>query len=158
MKKLPKLIKNKKRHGRGYGSGRGGHTSGRGMKGQKSRSSVGLLFEGVKVRKSTIKRLPLRRGKDKFKASPKPIAINLSVLNILPANTKVTLDTLIKHGIVDERDAKKYGVKVLGGGDLQKKLIIEVPCSKSALEKTQKNETTSKKKETEKTKKVAKNK
>ena len=158
MKKLPKLTQNSKRHGRGYGSGRGGHTSGRGMKGQKSRSSVGLLFEGVKVRKSTIKRLPLMRGKDKFKANPKPLIINLSVLNVLPANTKVTVDSLIKHGVVNERDAKKYGVKILGGGELKKKLTIEVPCSKSALEKIQKGATAKNKEKSKGTKKADKKK
>lgn len=56
-----------KRLGRGYGSGKGGHTSGRGQKGQKARGSVNILFEGVKVKKSFFKRLPLLRGKGKFK-------------------------------------------------------------------------------------------
>ena len=66
---LPKIItRSKKRPGRGYGSGRGGHTSGRGQKGQKSRGKIGVLFEGVKMKKSFLKRLPLARGKGKFHA------------------------------------------------------------------------------------------
>ena len=51
--RLPKVVQTrKKRVGRGYGSGRGGHTAGRGQKGQKSRKKIGVLFEGVKVKKS----------------------------------------------------------------------------------------------------------
>ncbi len=64
---LPKVVaKSKKRVGRGIGSGRGGHTSGRGQKGQKSRGNIGILFEGLKTKKSLLKRLPLMRGKGKF--------------------------------------------------------------------------------------------
>lgn len=67
MIKLPKVsLRPKKRLGRGIGSGKGGHTSGRGQKGQKSRGKIGILFEGVKVKKSLLKRLPLMRGKGKF--------------------------------------------------------------------------------------------
>ena len=55
---LPKNTKKrKKRVGRGYGSGKGGHTTGRGQKGQKSRKKLNILFEGVKVKKSLINRL-----------------------------------------------------------------------------------------------------
>jgi large subunit ribosomal protein L15 len=72
MLKLPKIkTKSKKRVGRGYGSGKGGHTVGRGQKGQKARGSMGILFEGFKVKKSLIKRLPLKRGKGKFKRRKK---------------------------------------------------------------------------------------
>ena len=64
MLNLPKTIsKRKKRLGRGYGSGKGGHTVGRGQKGQKTRGKIGVLFEGIKVKKSLLKKLPLRRGK-----------------------------------------------------------------------------------------------
>lgn len=62
----------KKRLGRGYGSGKGGHTSSRGQKGQKSRTKIHILFEGLKVKKSTLKKFPLLRGKGKFKAKAKP--------------------------------------------------------------------------------------
>jgi len=51
------------------GSGKGSHTSGRGQKGQKSRGNkIGVLFEGMKMKKSYLKRLPLMRGKGKFHA------------------------------------------------------------------------------------------
>ena len=134
---LNKIVtRGKKRVGRGGGSGKGFHTSSRGQKGQKSRGhKVHILFEGFKVKKSLIRRLPMQRGRGKFKAYPKPIIINLEVLNILPANTKVNLATLIKAGIVTERDAKMYGVKILGKGKLEKKLEIQLPMSKSAANK-----------------------
>jgi large subunit ribosomal protein L15 len=73
---LVKTVTTKgKRLGRGYGSGKGGHTSGRGQKGQKSRGNMGILFEGVKVKKSFFKRLPLLRGKGKFKPRLKKRAV-----------------------------------------------------------------------------------
>lgn len=69
MKLAKRLIsKSKKRIGRGIGSGKGGHTSSRGQKGQKSRGSIHILFEGMKTKKSLLKRLPLLRGKGKFKS------------------------------------------------------------------------------------------
>lgn len=137
--RLPKTVtKKKKRRGRGYGSGKGGHTTGRGQKGQKSRSKIGVLFEGVKMKKSLIKRLPLRRGKGKFKAKDKPLIVKLSLLNLLPSGAKVNIDSLIAAGIVDRRQAKAFGVKILGNGEVNKKLTIELPISKSAAKKIEK--------------------
>lgn len=134
--KLVKIVKRrKKRVGRGYGSGKGGHTVGRGQKGQKTRSNLGILFEGVKVKKSFIKRLPLRRGRGRFKAKNKPLIVKLGYLNLLPEGTKVDLASLIKYGIVDAKQAKVFGVKILGNGELKKKLTVFVPTSKSAAEK-----------------------
>lgn len=138
-KQLPKIkIRSKKRVGRGYGSGKGGHTAGRGQKGQKSRRNIGILFEGVKVKKSLIKRLPLKRGKGKFHAKKKPIIVKIDYLNIFPSQSKVNLDSLVKHGIVNEKEAKEYGVKILGNGEIGKKLTVEVPISNSAAKKIEK--------------------
>jgi|SRR3989339_945726 len=134
MTSLPKVVETrKKRLGRGYGSGKGGHTVGKGQKGQKTRTKIGVLFEGVKVKKSLLKRLPFQRGKGKNKGGKGPVIVNVEALNILPAGSKVTIETLIKAKIVDEKDAKAYGVKILGNGKLEKKLTIEVPASKSVL-------------------------
>lgn len=139
MNNLPKIVtKRKKRLGHGIGSGKGGHTVGRGQKGQKSRTSVGILFEGVKVKKSLLRRLPLQRGKGKFKPNTKPLIINLEVLNLLPEDTKVDIESLVKAGIVKEDDAQKFGVKILGQGKLTKKLTINLPISKSAARKIEK--------------------
>ncbi|KKR39395.1 MAG: 50S ribosomal protein L15 [Candidatus Woesebacteria bacterium GW2011_GWA1_40_45] len=139
MLNLPKVVtKRKKRLGRGYGSGKGGHTVGRGQKGQKTRAKIGVLFEGIKVKKSLLKKLPLRRGKDKFKARNKPLIVKLSYLNLLASGTKVDIPTLIKEKIIDAADAKEYGVKILGGGEVTKKFTISVPISKSAAKVVEK--------------------
>ncbi len=138
-KELPKVVtKSKKRRGRGYGSGKGGHTTGRGQKGQKSRRKIGVLFEGVKVKKSLLKRLPLHRGKGRFKAKDKPLIVKLAYLNLLPAGTKVDIEALAKAGIVKRDDAEKYGVKILGDGKLTKRLTLALPVSNSAAKKIEK--------------------
>src|SRR3989344_256245 len=139
VQKLLKIVsKSKKRVGRGIGSGKGGHTVGRGQKGQKARGNLGILFEGIKMKKSFVKKLPLRRGRGKFGPKAKPIVINLEDLNFIPAGTKVDLAFLVKAGIVDENDARVFGVKILGGGKLTKKITIALPISKSAAKKIEK--------------------
>lgn len=119
-----------KRKGRGYGSGKGGHTSGRGQKGQKSRTDIHILFQGLKVKKSTLKRLPLLRGKGKFVARHKPIEIKILSLKDLKKGTKVDLALLIKMKLITREDFTKYGVKILGKSEFKKDLIIEVPVSR----------------------------
>lgn len=128
---LPKIVFNKrKRAGRGIGSGKGGHTTGRGQKGQKARGKVSILFEGLKMKKSLIKKLPKQRGKGKFKTGVKPIIINISKLNDLAEGTKVDLDLLIKKGFINKSDAFKYGVKIVGNEKIKKNLKILVPTTK----------------------------
>lgn len=136
---LPKITtKAKKRIGHGIGSGKGGHTSTRGMKGQKARRTIYPLFEGTKNKKSLIQRLPLQRGKGKQKSlNAKFITVNISQLNVLPEKSTIDVQTLIKNGIVS-KEALKVGVKILSGGDLSKALILQVQASKSALEKIKK--------------------
>ncbi len=140
LEKLPKTKKkSKKRVGRGYGSGKGGHTSGRGQKGQKTRSKLDILFEGTKMRKSLIKRMPFLRGKRRFKSHKnKPIVINLKYLEVFADNQEVTLESLAKYNLVDLQEAKIFGVKILGDGEINKKLIIKLPVSHSAAEKIRK--------------------
>lgn len=139
MSELPKVLTNKKkRKGRGYGSGKGGHTVGRGQKGQKARNKIGILFEGVKMKKSFFKRLPLRRGKGKFKPKDKPIIVKLAYLNLLPVSSRVDAELLVEKGIVSKDDAETYGVKILGDGEIKKKLTILLPISKSAAKKIEK--------------------
>lgn len=138
--KLNKLTKStqtaKKRVGRGYGSGKGGHTSGRGQKGQKSRGKVPLYFEGTAMRKSLIRRLPMMRGKSKnIVHKKKPVIINLKYLNFLKPKSVVGVDVLIKKGLIDAQEAKECGVKILGDGELKVALTVQLPISKSAAEK-----------------------
>ena len=137
LSKLPKTTtRKKKRVGRGYGSGKGGHTVGRGAKGQKARSKVKIWFEGGQTPLS--KRLPMKRGKDKFKPKPSPITLNIRFLGFLPKNSKVNVTSLVKHGLVDEKEAKEFGVKILGGGELKIPLIVQLSCSKGAEKKIKK--------------------
>ena len=136
MEDLPKVkTKSKKRVGRGYGSGKGGHTVGRGSKGQKSRSSVHVLFEGMKTKKSLLRRLPLKRGKDKFKSGGGPIVVNLTYLNVMRDGSKVDVESLAKAGVIKLSEGKLYGVKILGGGEINKKLSVALPVSSSAARK-----------------------
>ncbi|OGH37906.1 MAG: 50S ribosomal protein L15 [Candidatus Levybacteria bacterium RIFCSPLOWO2_01_FULL_38_21] len=137
LNKLKKIKKSsKKRLGRGHGSGRG-KTGGRGTKGQKAKGKIPLSFEGGAL--PLIKRLPFRRGKGRNKVfKKKPVVINIKVLNLLKKDSAVDIDTLIKNRIVDEKDAKMYGVKILGEGNLKVPLTVKLPVSKGAAEKIKK--------------------
>ena len=136
MQLLKITDKKLRRLGQGHGTGRG-KTAGRGQKGQNARSRRALSFEGGAL--PLIKRHPFRRGKGRNNSlNKKPIVVNFSTLNILPAKSIVDIDTLIKHNIVIASDAKKFGVKILGDGQLKYPLTIKLPISKlarAALEK-----------------------
>ncbi|OGM75553.1 50S ribosomal protein L15 [Candidatus Woesebacteria bacterium RIFOXYB1_FULL_38_16] len=134
MKGLIKVVtRRRKRLGRGYGSGKGGHTVGRGQKGQKARTKVDVLFEGMKVKKSLLRRLPIQRGKGKFKTLEKsPMVLNLARLSVFGEGSMVNLSEVIKAKLVDAKEAKSRGVKILGQGNIEKKLQIDLPISKSA--------------------------
>lgn len=136
MMQLPKIKTQRvsKRVGRGTSSGKG-KTSSRGQKGQKARNKVRLGFEGGQT--PIFKRLPLSKGKGNVKISKKPIVVNLKFLNMLKPNTKVTLETLITAGIVKEADASRFGVKILGDGELYNPYTIALPISKSAKKKVE---------------------
>ncbi len=136
MNNLPKIkTKSGKRLGRGYGSGKGGHTSSRGTKGQKSRRKMGILFEGVKVKKSLLRRLPLSRGKGKFKANPKkPLLLSLDDLNQFKSGSLVNINSLIDSGVIKASEAS-YGAKVVGRGKIENKLKVALPVTKSAAAK-----------------------
>lgn len=130
--------KSKKRVGRGLGSGKGGHTVGRGQKGQKTRGRISPLFEGTKVKKSLIKRLPLLRGKGKLKSRGLPVfVVDVSSLNVLPNGSTVNVEFLIKEGLLS-KEAMGGKVKILGNGELAKKLTVMVRTSKGAKIKIEK--------------------
>ena len=126
------------RVGRGIGSGKG-KTSGRGVKGQKSRSGVAIKsFEGGQM--PLYRRLP-KRGFKSFKNKNLAI-INISKIeNIVKTNkklseSKINLDTLHKLKIIN----KKFNMlKILGGGELNSKFDVETNfISSSAKEKIEK--------------------
>jgi len=105
------------------------------MKGQKARAGGKrhILFEGVKSKKSLLRRLPFLRGKGKFSAKPGPAIVQLGDLNGLK-ETKITLESLVKVGIITSKEAHENGAKVLSGGVLERKIEVSVPVSKAAGE------------------------
>ena len=115
------------------GSGKGSHTSSRGQKGQKSRGSVNILFEGMKMKKSLLKRLPLMRGKGKFHVNSKPITIKYARLEALPVGSVITTELLVKHGILKASLAKLKGVKIVGIGKNEKKFTFKVSTAKKSV-------------------------
>lgn len=134
---LPSIIETKKRRrGQGHGSGRV-KTAGRGQKGQKARGDIDMGFEGGAL--PLLKRMPFLRGKGKnFTVKPDAEVVNVEALNSLPKGTTVDSKTLVKHGLVKEAAAEKYGVKILGNGKLEVALTVALPVSKSAKTKIEK--------------------
>lgn len=132
-------AKSAKRIGRGHGSGRGGHTSTRGHKGQKARGVIGLFFEGSKTKKTLLKRLPLIRGKGKFKPqSENFVVVNLADLAVFKKDEQVNVSTLKAKGVLPRSLDETVGVKVLGAGELAVPLTVALPVSQSAKEKIEK--------------------
>lgn len=129
-------TKPKRRLGQGHGSGRV-KTSGRGTKGQHARNTVPMFFEGGAL--PLIKRIPYARGKGRNKSFRNlPLIVNVKYLNVFEANSVVDLNSLVKNKIVKEADAKEFGVKILGDGNVEKALTIKLPISKSAAAKIEK--------------------
>ena len=122
----------KKRVGRGHGSG-WGKTCGRGHKGQKSRSgaSIPAWFEGGQM--PLVRRIP--------KSGPRRIGhvrieysvVNIQTLSIFEDGATVSLENMFESGIVKGKNSK---VKVLGNGEIEKKLTVQAhKFSKTAVEK-----------------------
>jgi large subunit ribosomal protein L15 len=131
LKKIRKISK--KRLGQGHGSGRG-KTGGRGTKGQNAKGDRALSFEGGAL--TLIKRLPFMRGKGKNKTfREQPVGVNVGLLNSFKKGAVVDLKSLIDNKIVDPKQAKLYGVKILGDGKITVSLIIKLEASKGALKK-----------------------
>lgn len=137
LNNLVKITKKRlRRLGQGHASGRG-KTSGRGTKGQKARRSISLFFEGGAL--PLIKRLPFRRGKGKNKVFKKrPVIINIKTLAFLKPNSVVDVKSLIAAKLVEDKEALEYGVKILGDGELNIPLTVNLPVSKNAKKKIEK--------------------
>ena len=133
-----KINKSKIRVGRGIGSGKG-KTSGRGVKGQKSRSGVAIKsFEGGQM--PLYRRLP-KRG---FNPIGKK---NIAILNLDKIQSYIDQKTLKSSDIINTNLLKKLKIinknsiklKILGAGELKDKVNIEADlASKSAVEKLEK--------------------
>ena len=107
------------RRGRGHGSGNG-KTAGKGHKGQKARSGAPRPgFEGGQM--PLYRRLPKRGFKNRNMLEI--VGINVSALNCFEDDSVVTVESLLDAGIIkNARD----GVKILGNGELSKKLTVKV--------------------------------
>ncbi len=134
-----KTKETKKRLGRGIGSGKG-KTSGRGVKGQKSRSGVAIKsFEGGQM--PLYRRLP-KRGFNPIKSKDKVAVINLSKIQslidkkLISPETKINIE-LLKSKKIIKKNVKKF--KVLGIGDVSSKINLDTDqISKSAKDKLNK--------------------
>ena len=133
-------VKEKKiRPGRGIGSGKG-KTSGRGHKGQKSRSGISIKsFEGGQM--PLYRRLP-KRGFNPIKKN------NIAILNLQQLQKYISKGKLNSKSLINLSELKKNKIlkgkinkiKLLGNGDIKDKINIEVDfISKSAKEKIEKN-------------------
>ena len=133
-----KIHKAKKRVGRGIGSGVG-KTSGRGAKGQKSRSGVAIKsYEGGQM--PLFRRLP-KRGFNSMYKKEKNVAINLNNISKLIDTKKLdsskTID--LRKFLLKSKVPKKVKVKVLGTGEIKMKVSISADkFSKSAQDKIEK--------------------
>lgn len=129
--KVPKGATHKpKRRGRGESSGLG-KTSGRGNKGQLSRSGGGTRvgFEGGQM--PLIRRIPKRGFFNKFKKEFS--IVNLRDLSSFGANEIVDVEKLYERGIIDSKDLP---VKILGDGEINVALTVKAnKFSKKAIEK-----------------------
>jgi large subunit ribosomal protein L15 len=116
--------------GRGPGSGKG-VTAGRGDKGQKSRSGYSRRFGFEGGQMPLYRRIPKRGFTNKFQK--KYVVLNVRDLNQFRAGSEVSPEKLIEKGLVKN---VKDGLRVLGDGDLTKKLKVRAHhFSKSAREK-----------------------
>ena len=119
-----------KRKGRGIGTGNG-KTAGRGHKGQWARSGGGVRrgFEGGQL--PMARRLP-KRGFNNIFARPLE-SINVSSLEVFENGSVIDANVLLERGIISKC---RYGVKILGGGELTKKLTVNAAAfSGSARQK-----------------------
>ena len=117
------------RRGRGHGSGNG-KTAGKGHKGQKARSGAPRPgFEGGQM--PLYRRLPKRGFKNRN--TKEIVGINVDALNRFEDGAEVSIVTLVQAGVVSN---PKDGVKILGNGELTKKLNVQANAfSASAKEK-----------------------
>ena len=133
LKAAEGATKARKRRGRGQGTGLG-TTGGRGMNGQNSRSGGGvrLGFEGGQM--PLYRRIPKRGFTNRF--AKEYAEVNVVDLNRFEDGTVVDFDLMLQSGLVKQ---VKDGVKVLGNGELEKKLTVKAEkFSKSAAEKIEK--------------------
>jgi large subunit ribosomal protein L15 len=129
-------TKSQKRLGRGIGSGVGGHTVGRGAKGDKARGKSKLTFDGTKIKKSWIKRLPFLRGKHRLQKMIPIVTFNLTQLDKwFKKDELVDINSLSVKAKLSLKDLNAK-VKILSVGELTKPLNLKgLLVSESAAKK-----------------------
>ena len=131
------VAKTAKRVGRGIGSGVGGHTTGRGAKGDNVRGHGKLTFDGTKIKKGWLKRLPFLRGKHRLLPKSDTHIVSLTQISNWFKNGDVVDRKSIFEKITrtSVRELTKK-VKILSSGELDKKLTFKgVELSKKASAK-----------------------
>ncbi len=134
LKPPPGAHRKRKRLGRGRGSGYGG-TSGRGHKGQKSRSggTIPAWFEGGQM--PLVRRVPKRGPRRIAHKRIEYDVVNIKTLNLFEEEMEVNPELLREYGIIKRKNAL---IKILGDGELDKRLNVRAHrFSKSAIEKIQ---------------------
>ncbi len=130
---LPKTTKTgKKRLGRGRGSGVGGHTVGRGQKGQKTRGIIPLWFEGGQL--PLVRRTPFIKGKHRFQViTDQPTAVNFDLLS-KHFEDKAVVDSVVLAKVLKLNEkVAKFGFKIIATGKLTKSLDVKVLASAGAI-------------------------
>jgi large subunit ribosomal protein L15 len=137
LKNLKKITaKSAKRLGRGIGSGVGGHTTGRGSKGDKVRGKTKLTFDGTKIKKGWIKRLPFLRGKHRLNSRSQNVVFSLSQIDkLFKKDETVDSVTLAKRAKLSKVESRAT-FKVLSSGELTKVINFKgILVSKEAQKK-----------------------
>jgi large subunit ribosomal protein L15 len=126
LNKLTKITqKPARRCGRGIGSGLGGHTSGRGAKGDNARGKTALTFAGTKIKKSWIKRLPFLRGKHRLENRKNIVNFNLSQIDKwFKINEIVDTTSIAKKSKTSLKNFHS-SFKILATGEITKALTFK---------------------------------
>lgn len=138
LSKLPKVnARSAKRLGRGFGSGKGGHTVGRGQKGQKTRGSIPVWFEGGQL--PLIRRTPFIKGKRRFNSfKGETIIITLNTLNKFETGQTVDSSSAVSVLKLHAARVDKQGLKIIATGKLEKALKVALPVTAAAAKAIEK--------------------
>lgn len=130
IKKPAGATRKKKVLGRGAGTGKG-CTAGRGDKGQNSRSGGGVRpgFEGGQM---PLYRRIARRGFSNYPFKKEYLILNLTALECFTDGEKVDRESLLNKGLIKN---KKKPIKILGQGEVSKKLMVEVEKVSASAQK-----------------------
>jgi large subunit ribosomal protein L15 len=139
----PKTTKKKKIVGRGIGSKKGGHTTGRGQKGQTSRAGYSLPYAAFEGGQNPItRRQPKYKGFTRNFITSKDVNVALALSEVadkFEAKSEVSMKTLIEKGLIKQQKTKFISVKVLFDKAIEKELkFVGLKVSKTAKDSIEK--------------------